>query len=208
MNKLSTLILKNLIIFVGSLLFILKTYGSLPFQCSLTLLLILSVTLLSYKNSQKLVYNKDGIKNGEYWRFLTCHTTHETLLHLAFNIGGLLLLWILYGNYLSNKQFLYLFIFVSIICSIGLFIINEPMDTSVSYTGMSGALMGILSYGAVKDIINKRLLGYLFLGLLIIKIYREQTKGSHMKDILEMEIEVDAHLYGAIGGLLYLFIRN
>ena len=70
---------------------------------------------------------------------------------------------------------------------------------------MSGVLHGVFIFGALMDIKNKDKTGYLlFIGVWL-KIADEQYSGAS-QDVAELigaNIAIDAHLWGAIGGLLF-----
>lgn len=199
------IVLKNVLFFIFSMFVVMKTKGSLPLtKKSMTgPLIILTLVISAYFINDHLYFNKDKIKKGEIWRLLTSHVTHNTFIHLIFNISGLLLIWILYGNHFNTTMFLSLFLICSIICSTGIYLSNLT-----NCIGMSGVLMGLFIFGALKDIQSNQKIGYLLLLLIITKIIREQMNGSNMTDILNTEVAIDVHLYGIIGGIISLFIIN
>jgi len=78
----------------------------------------------------------------------------------------------------------------------------------IEYVGLSGVLHGIFVFGAIMDIKSKDKTGYLlFIGVWL-KIAHEQIYGAStdVSDLIEASVAVDAHLWGAIGGLLFSII--
>ncbi len=69
---------------------------------------------------------------------------------------------------------------------------------------MSGVLHGLFAWGVAIDIHLKRKTGYLLLIGLIIKLVDEQffASSSFMANLIEVGVAIDAHLYGAIIGLI------
>lgn len=68
------------------------------------------------------------------------------------------------------------------------------------YLGISGALHGILAAAAFVRIRRRDFAGWLLVGLLLAKLAHEQTHGP-LPFAGDMPVVVDAHLYGALGGL-------
>ena len=152
--------------------------------------------------SEFLVYQREAINNGQLWRLLTGHFFHTNGFHLILNLCALSLLWALHGQFYSNVNYLVLFVFSAISCSIGLCYFSPDL---YQYVGLSGALHGIFVFGALSDIKHKDKTGYLlFLGVWL-KILHEQIYGasSDVANLIEANVAVDAHLWGAVGGLLF-----
>jgi rhomboid family GlyGly-CTERM serine protease len=203
MNKLYSIILGNFLLFISSIFVVLKTKGSLPQKNTfIGPAIILFLVIISYIHHIHLYYDIDKIKKGELWRPLTSHITHSTFIHLLFNISGLILIWILYGNHFTTKMFLSLFLTCSLMCSSG--ILLSGMKTCI---GMSGVLMGLFIFGALKDIKSKQKIGFLLLFLLLFKIFREQVFGSNMNEALDMNVAIDVHVYGMFGGIVYFLLQ-
>ncbi len=75
----------------------------------------------------------------------------------------------------------------------------------VHYVGLSGALHGIIVYGAVKDIkVGWPVSGWLLTIGIIIKVGYENIWGpsDDVKVMINADVAVEAHLYGLIGGLI------
>jgi rhomboid family GlyGly-CTERM serine protease len=161
--------------------------------------------LLGDSFTQALVYQRELITTGEVWRLLSGHLLHTNGYHLLLNLAGLLMLWALHGRFYSIKNYIVLFLFCSIMTSIGIYVFDP---TLIQYVGLSGVLHGIFVFGALMDINAKDKSGYLlFLGVWL-KIAHEQYYGANVdvSNLIEANVAVNAHLWGALSGLLFSFI--
>jgi len=115
------------------------------------------------------------------------------------------LLWALHGRFYTIKNYSALFFLCAISTSLGIYYYDAQL---IQYVGLSGVLHGIFIFGAVMDIVAKDKTGYLlFIGVWL-KIAHEQIYGasSEISDLIEANVAVDAHLWGAVGGLLFSII--
>ena len=169
---------------------------------------VLSIIAFAYENfngeatSQILVYQRHLIAQGDVWRLFTGHLLHTNGFHLSLNLAALFMLWALHGHFYTIKNYTALFLFCAISTSIGIYYFNPLL---IEYVGLSGVLHGIFIFGAVMDIYSKDKTGYLlFIGVWL-KIAHEQVYGasSEVSDLIEASVAIDAHLWGAVGGLLF-----
>jgi len=152
--------------------------------------------------TQALVYQRQLITDGEVWRLITGHILHTNGYHLLLNLAGLFMLWALHGRFYRIKNYTALFLFCSIFTSVGIYYFDP---TLLQYVGLSGVLHGVFVYGAIMDINAKDKTGYLlFLGVWL-KIAYEQFYGANtnVSNLIEANVAVNAHLWGALGGLLF-----
>jgi rhomboid family GlyGly-CTERM serine protease len=148
------------------------------------------------------VYQYQLISQGELWRTFTGHFLHTNGIHLLLNLSALILLWALHGHFYTIKSYGVLFITSALICSAGLFYFSPHIQ---QYVGLSGVLHGIFVFGALMDIRHQDKTGYLlFLGVWL-KIAHEQYYGAseQISTLINANVAIDAHLWGAIGGLLF-----
>jgi rhomboid family GlyGly-CTERM serine protease len=144
-----------------------------------------------------LRYERAAVLDGQYWRLLTGHATHETLQHLLLNLAGLALIFALFPREYSPKQWLLIAGLSIAAIDVG-FVFYEPQLQW--YVGLSGVLHGALAAGAVAWWRQETpLWPSLLLSILIGKLAWEQLNGQ-MPLSGDMPVIVDAHLYGAIGG--------
>jgi rhomboid family GlyGly-CTERM serine protease len=180
------------------------------------LTLVLIIALLSliafvlecfFSNSitQALVYQRELISQGEFWRLFTGHVLHTNGFHLLLNLAALFMLWALHGHFYSIKNYTALFLFCSLTTSLGLYYFDP---TLIEYVGLSGVLHGVFVFGALMDIHAKDKTGYLlFIGVWI-KIAHEQFYGasSDISSLIEASVAVNAHLWGALGGIVFTIV--
>lgn len=160
--------------------------------------------------TQTWVYQRQLITEGEIWRLISGHFLHTNGYHLLLNLAALFMLWALHGRFYSIKNYSALFLLCSIFTSVGIYYFDQ---TLIQYVGLSGVLHGVFVFGAIMDIHAKDKTGYLlFLGVWL-KIAHEQFYGAStdVSNLIEASVAVNAHLWGALGGLLfsvvYLYIR-
>jgi rhomboid family GlyGly-CTERM serine protease len=146
-----------------------------------------------------LRYERQPVLQGEYWRLLTGHLVHGSWLHLGLNCAGLGLLAALFPDHYSIRQWLLIGLLSVLAIDIG-FVFWEPQLTW--YVGLSGVLHGALAAGAIAwwRYETKRLalaLSVIFVG----KLLWEQLHGA-LPLSGGLAVVVDAHLYGALGGVI------
>ena len=165
-------------------------------------LLAILAWLFNETVSERLVYQRQLINQGELWRLFTGHFLHTNLNHLLLNLTALVLLWLLHGHFYSVKNYSLLFITSALICSVGLFYGAPDVQ---QYVGLSGVLHGIFMFGAIMDIRHQDKTGYLLLTGVWLKIAYEQLYGAseQISSLINATVAIDAHLWGAVGGLLF-----
>lgn len=166
-------------------------------------LVILSVLLWWFEpNSFNwLAFSRSKIESFELWRLVTGNLVHSNTSHLLLNLGGLLVIWGLYGDYCRSGQFLILALLCSLGVTLGIFFLAPER---INYVGLSGVLHGLFAWGAYRDITKGFKTGWLLILGLGIKITFEQIfGGSHeIEALIGTNIATESHLYGAICGLI------
>jgi rhomboid family GlyGly-CTERM serine protease len=150
---------------------------------------------------QSLQYNLQAIQNGQFWRWITGHLLHTNDWHLLLNGVGVLLLWSLHGDYYNWQRYFLLLSGLILGCSAGLYFFSPELQI---YVGLSGALHGLFVWGAMTDVHKKLHSGWILLLGIAVKIYYEQTDGAsqNISELINAQVAVDAHLYGALAGVL------
>ena len=172
----------------------------------LTPLLVLVIATVAFFLNQQLsdsfIYNRDLIGQGEYWRLLTGHFFHTNFNHLMLNSAAILLLWALHGQFYSISNYLFNFIFCALVTSSALYFYSPEL---FYYVGLSGVLHGFFIWGALKDIEHHDRTGYWLLLGITVKLLHEQLVGASadVAALIEANVAVDAHLWGAIAGAVY-----
>lgn len=184
------------------------TFKNLPLkkQHSMMVVIIAFFAILAYffndVVSELFVYKYRLISQGELWRAFTGHFFHTNGIHLLLNLAALLLLWALHGHFYHVKSYSLLFITSALICSAGMFYFSPEIR---QYVGLSGILHGIFVFGAIMDMLHKDKTGYLLFVGVWLKIAHEQFYGAseQVSTLIDANVAIDAHLWGAVGGLLF-----
>jgi len=177
-----------------------------PFQIPLILsVLIIGLGLFGDTTQEALRYDRGAIQDGQWWRLLSAHLVHLGPSHLLMNLAGLWLVWLLVGPALSTRSWLILLFADALITGLALLIFNPQLGW---YVGLSGVLHGLLVAGAIADIRSGHRGTWLLLGAVVFKLGWEQLAGPLPGSEASAggTVIVDAHLYGALGGLLALLL--
>ncbi len=143
-----------------------------------------------------LGYERGAIAAGEYWRLLTAHLVHFDLRHAALNALGLLLLWALFSRDYRPRHWVAIIAASIAAIDAGLWFLDPAIEW---YVGASGWLHGVLAAGALAHLRRREADGYLLAVLLTVKLAVEQRGALPLAG--DMPVVVQAHLYGAMGGL-------
>lgn len=169
---------------------------------AMTLFFILILLHLLQATLQPMFeFDRSAIYDGQWWRVLTGHLFHTNTWHLLMNLGGYVLIMLLHGAYYSNRRFVLNLILGNIL--IGLALLCWSPDISV-YVGLSGWLHALLVCGCCIDIERHWSSGWLILIAVFGKVLWEQWQGAsnEVVTLIGADVATDAHLYGALVGLL------
>jgi rhomboid family GlyGly-CTERM serine protease len=147
----------------------------------------------------ELRYERAAILSGEWWRLITAHLVHANARHLLLNLAGLALVAQLFKFNLSPRQWLWIGVFDALCVTLGLLLFDPQLQW---YVGLSGVLHGFIAVGAVLWWRTERPALAAALSLILLsKLAWEQLQGA-LPLAGELTVIVDAHLYGAVGGVL------
>ena len=148
-----------------------------------------------------LRYDRVWIGQGEVWRFLSGHFAHLSWSHLALNGAGLLLVWFLIGQAYTFSTWIQITLITIATIDVAFWTLNPELYW---YVGMSGLLHGLLVAGIIPRLRTLDVETGILLLLLIAKIGYEQFNGPvpGSETTSGGPVVVDAHLYGALGGVL------
>ena len=145
-----------------------------------------------------LRYERAGLAAGQLWRLITAHIVHLNLEHAALNSLGLVLMWALFARDYSPRQWFPILLGAVAAIDIGLWL----RDSTVAwYVGSSGALHGVMAAGTLAHLRRRDLDGWILGAFIIGKLAFEQHAGALPFADSGAGVVVDAHLYGALGGL-------
>lgn len=90
--------------------------------------------------------------------------------YLLFNLVGVVLLWVLYGEYYRVSLYLKVFVWCGLGISVGFYF--YVLDF-IWYVGLLGVLYGIFVWGVCMDIFNCMKLGWVLLVGVVVKVIYE-----------------------------------
>jgi len=145
-----------------------------------------------------LRYDRAGLAAGQGWRLLTAHVVHLDLEHAALNSLGLVLMWALFARDYKPAQWALILLSAIAAIDAGLWL----RDSTVAwYVGSSGVLHGVMAAGTLAHLRRRDLDGWLLAAFIIAKLGYEQHTGALPFADSGAGVIVDAHLFGALGGL-------
>lgn len=151
-----------------------------------------------------LAYSLPLVEQQQWWRMLTGQLLHTNFNHLLLNCGGLLLIWLLHGEYYSIKRFIGLCITFAILIGLNIYWFTDYHH----YAGLSAILHSYLTYGALVDIIKKEKTGWLLLAGLISKVTYENIVGASAdtETLINAQVATEAHFIGVIVGAFVFLV--
>lgn len=174
---------------------------------SLYLFLIIIVSLMAILeplSSQFLMYDRELIEAGEFWRILTAHFVHLSFPHMAGNGMGLILLAYISGKYLNNLLGLALLLWCVLAVGLGLYCFADYLQR---YVGLSGVLHGLLLVAPFISRHYSQRIALMFMSIILLKVAWEQTPfydDMALHSTIGGRVEANAHLYGTLAGLVFL----
>ncbi len=162
-------------------------------------LILLPALLGGHSLTHALRYDRASIAAGEWWRLLSGQFVHLDPGHALANAAGLLLVWALVGAVYRASVWVAVACAVLLGTSAGLWWGSPEVHW---YVGASGWLHGLLAAGAWSmAAVRGDRLGRLVVLALAVKLSWEQTIGP-IGGHGSVAVIVDAHLYGAVAGVL------
>jgi rhomboid family GlyGly-CTERM serine protease len=158
---------------------------------------LLAATLGGEVLRSALRYDRNALAAGEWWRLATGHLVHLNFEHAAVDVLALVLLWMLFARDYSPRAWLLVFAGAAAAIDLGLWVADS---TLIWYVGSSGVLHGVFAAGVVAHLRRGERDGWLLGALLVAKLTYEQSVGA--LPLVPGPVVVDAHLYGALGGVL------
>jgi rhomboid family GlyGly-CTERM serine protease len=162
---------------------------------------IASVLVLLWAGGAPIVdglrYERTAIAAGEAWRLVSGNLVHASGQHLLLNLAGLGLVALLFPGEYSRRDWGLIGLTSAIAIAAGLWWGSPDVEW---YVGLSGVLHGVLAAGAIAWWRSRlRGLAGLLTAILVAKLVREQLFGAFGWSG-DLNVIVDAHLYGALGG--------
>jgi rhomboid family GlyGly-CTERM serine protease len=179
----------------------LHTHPNWPWALlSLPVITIIALAACGEAGREALRYQRAAVlERHEYWRLLTSHLVHGSWHHVWLNLAGLALMVALFRGTYSVLQWCGIVLFSVACIDLGFVFLMAQLQW---YVGLSGVLHGLLAAGAVAwwRVEDRRLTVVLWM-ILLAKLAWEQWQGA-LPLSGDLNVIVNAHLYGAIGGML------
>lgn len=170
---------------------------------AVTALLLLSALLQVSGLTPLLRYSRDAIAAGEIWRVITGHLLHLGAAHFVLNAIGTALAAALVGAQLRPLAWGWVWLACALSVSGGLWFLQPGIGW---YVGLSGVLHGLIVAGGIAGLgdYRERLFAAAVLVAIAAKLGWEYWSGAMpgTAALAGGSVVTEAHLYGAIGGLL------
>jgi rhomboid family GlyGly-CTERM serine protease len=152
-----------------------------------------------------LRYERGLIQSGEIWRLVTGHLVHLGWWHLCMNAAALALVSLLLGDQLRTGEWIGVVLTSSLAVGLGLLAFDPAL---IWYVGLSGMTHGLITAGCLTLTRRSPAWGLVGLALLASKVAWEQLRGAMpgTEALIGGTTVVDAHLYGAVGGVIAALI--
>lgn len=162
------------------------------------------LALLEPISSEWLQYDRLLIRDGQWWRLVTGNMVHLNFSHLLLNMTGLLIAWLFFGAVLTLWEWTLALLLCSLGTGLGLWFLNPEL---VWYVGLSGTVHGLLYAGALRQLRRGNPEAWLLTILVSLKLTWEQFYGPlpGSEATAGGTVIVDAHLYGSVAALPFLF---
>jgi rhomboid family GlyGly-CTERM serine protease len=149
-----------------------------------------------------LRYDRPDLQAGEGWRLLSAHFVHLDLEHAVLNSLGVVLMWALFARDYTPGRWLAIYLGSASCVGLGLWFFSPQIDW---YVGASGALHGVMTAGTLAHLRRRDLDGWILAVFIVVKLAYEQSAGA-LPFAGSPDTVVDAHLYGAIGGVVLALV--
>ena len=157
---------------------------------------------------QALVFERQAILNGDWWRLLTAHVVHLNAYHAVLNVAAL---GVLAGLHAWRPLPAICFVSVTLVTAmgtgLGLLVVNPEVGY---YVGLSGWLHGLAVMVAAGHWRWDRRFSVLLLAGLVAKLLMEGFYGANpsTESAIGARVVTEAHLYGALSATLGLGIAR
>ena len=154
-----------------------------------------------------LQYQRLAILDGQMYRLLSGHLVHTNLYHTLLNLAALVLIGLLSARHLKAKDWWLGLLIIGLVVSTCLIMFDPQLQW---YRGLSGVLHGMVVVLVLKARQLAVVIRVIILAGIAIKLILEQT-GTSMtasEHLLGAPVMVDAHLYGAVGGVLAFLVLH
>lgn len=168
---------------------------------------LLTATIQALDLGPYLRYKRAQVHQGQWWRLVTGNLVHLGWMHLGRDLAGMVLIWILFGHYLRQRTWLFLLVVCGLGVTLGIYLFSPSIHW---YVGLSGALFGMFSAGALCEWqVHRVRSASMLAGMVLLLLYtivfgplpgEEAGLGGH--------VVFQAHAYGACVGIGFMLCRG
>jgi rhomboid family GlyGly-CTERM serine protease len=149
-----------------------------------------------------LRYDRAAVLGGQFWRLATAHLVHADAAHLAWNLAGVALVWWLFAGEFTRRGWCLVMVASTAAIDLGFLVLEPQLEW---YVGLSGVLHGCMAAGLAAWL--RRARDPLTVAVAIVfvaKLAWEHFRGPLplTSATLSLPVVVEAHSYGAIGGIV------
>ena len=169
------------------------------------LLFVIAFLLQLFEQRDNWQFDRALVEQGHVWLLFSSHIVHLNWMHWVLNMAGLGIVAFFFSSHASFKQWLMVIIVSACMINAGLWYWQPELRT---YVGLSGVLHGLFLYGALREIRYYPLSGYVLTAVLLGKLVWEFLYGAlpGSEDMTGGRVLTEAHLLGAIGGIMVWFV--
>lgn len=164
----------------------------------------LYATLRTIAGDRVILYERQAILAGEWWRLLSGHLAHAGLAHWALNMAGLVVILAIYRQEATARSLT--LVTIALMWWVGAMLLLLQPDLAW-YLGFSGILHGVFAFYALGAALSGDRIQFVALGMLGAKLIYEYFLGGSAttQTLIGVAVVTEAHLYGALGGVLLAF---
>lgn len=173
---------------------------SLLFFISVALIISL-LWALGESTLETLMYHRQAIGEGQYWRLITGHLVHSNGWHLLLNLASLIMIGLLFNHHLSIIFWIIIFVISAILISAAYFWYAPEFDY---YVGLSAVLYAAIIIGALLDLKEQPFIAAVILIVVTGRVIWQQYAGSveGLAEIIDNRVAIESHFFGIISGYL------
>jgi len=164
---------------------------------------LLTCAIFSDSSFTWLSLERAKVDGGELWRIFSSNFVHFGWPHTLMNLAAFLIAAFILIDSISPARFIGLITVCCVSVGLGIYYLNPEYAV---YAGLSGSIHGFLIAGLM---LNKRQVYWIngiFIATILGKIFYEHQpdyRSTDLQDLLPVPVAYDAHLYGAIAGLVF-----
>lgn len=176
--------------------------------CIVLSVLMLCLTVFNSASLDALGLDATKVHAGELWRIITANFVHFGWAHTLMNIAAFLVCYYAFFSNSRQWQFIGLIILCCVFVGTGILYLNPYY---APYAGLSGAIHGLIAAGVLLNREYPLWIRWVAGLCLTGKVMYENSgyfEATDLQKLIDAQVAVESHLYGAIGGTTYALIEK